>query len=73
MKGKLIISISFLSAVFLFAACKGRTMENMEPNGDTVEVNVTEVNDTVITPSGTTAPVEIPTADTISDTLVENQ
>mgnify|MGYP000017070781 CR=1 FL=1 len=39
-------------AVFCLCAagCKGRTMENMEPSGDTVEVSVDAPVDTVTDP-----------------------
>ena len=33
-------SISIVAALLLFSACKGRTMENMEPTGDTIEVTI---------------------------------
>lgn len=40
---KLIKSIPILAAVAILAltatACKGRTTENVEPNGETIEVN----------------------------------
>lgn len=37
------IAATFVAAIafsFGFASCQGRTMNNMEPSGDTVEVNV---------------------------------
>ncbi|MCM1377961.1 MAG: hypothetical protein NC097_08200 [Clostridium sp.] len=32
-----------LAAFSLFTACKGRTLKNIEPNGETVEVNIPEM------------------------------
>lgn len=37
-----ISSLAFL--LFLLGACKGRTMENMEPTGDTVEVVIMQAD-----------------------------
>ena len=37
----------FVAAILLLASCKGRTAENMEPTGDTVEVVIIQPSDTV--------------------------
>lgn len=37
---KLSISGAIAVALLLLTGCKGRTMENMEPTGDTVEVHI---------------------------------
>ena len=42
MKKKIILSGCFATVLFFMFSCKGRTMENMEPTGDTVEVNITK-------------------------------
>lgn len=49
--------VAFMAAaamMLLFASCKGRTVENMEPTGETVEVVISEpttadsaINDTI--------------------------
>lgn len=39
--GSLLVAALFL---LIFSSCKGRTMENMEPAGDTVEVNIDTVH-----------------------------
>jgi len=39
--GSLLAAVLFL---LIFSSCKGRTMENMEPAGDTVEVNIDTVH-----------------------------
>ncbi|MDE6071603.1 MAG: hypothetical protein K2G53_03510 [Muribaculaceae bacterium] len=36
-----------LFAVCMLASCKGRTMSNMEPTGDTVEVEIPVEPDTI--------------------------
>lgn len=55
-----LLQIILPCSILLLAGCKGRTMENVEPDGDTVEVTVNEVQDTVIIPSGTEAPANPP-------------
>lgn len=35
-----------IAILALLPACKGRTMENMEPTGDTVEVNIDRPEET---------------------------
>lgn len=46
------VMIVGIALSILVSSCKGRTRENMEPNGETVEVNIgsgdTAVSDTVI-------------------------
>ncbi len=37
-----------LLAVSVLSGCKGRTMENMTPDGDTVEVTPDTITDTII-------------------------
>jgi len=37
---RIALAISVSAAVVCLIACKGRTMENMEPSGDTVELTV---------------------------------
>lgn len=32
--------VATVAVSLLFGACKGRTMQNMEPTGDTVEVEI---------------------------------
>ena len=44
------IILSAATLVLIFSACKGRTMENMEPAGETVEVNIDTVADVSDTP-----------------------
>lgn len=34
-------SVAAIAFSFILASCQGRTMNNMEPTGDTVEVNIT--------------------------------
>lgn len=34
--------MSVVAALLLFVACKGRTVDNMEPSGDTIEVVITQ-------------------------------
>lgn len=42
---KTIAASALVITMLSMASCKGRTMENMEPNGDTVEVEVTTIVD----------------------------
>ncbi|MBD5211497.1 MAG: hypothetical protein HDS70_02465 [Bacteroidales bacterium] len=42
---KTIAATALVITMLSMASCKGRTMENMEPNGDTVEVEVTTIVD----------------------------
>ncbi|MBD5201659.1 MAG: hypothetical protein HDS73_00915 [Bacteroidales bacterium] len=42
---KTIAATALVITMLSMASCKGRTMENMEPNGDTVEVDVTTIVD----------------------------
>ena len=42
---KTIAATTLVITMLSMASCKGRTMENMEPNGDTVEVEVTTIVD----------------------------
>ncbi len=42
-KTTFVAASALLVGVALFSSCKGRTMENMEPTGDTVEVAVEEI------------------------------
>ncbi len=37
-KLKVLLTLSTLAIVLTFTSCKGRTMDNVEPTGDTVEV-----------------------------------
>lgn len=46
------IILSAATLVLILSACKGRTMENMEPSGETVEVNIDTVADVADTPLG---------------------
>lgn len=41
---KLSASAALLFAVLLCGGCKGRTMENMEPTGDTVTVSLQRID-----------------------------
>lgn len=44
------ILVATAAVLLLFGACKGRTMQNMEPTGDTVEVEIVPAaTDTVTT------------------------
>ncbi len=36
--GKILFSAILVLSIYLFSSCKGRTTENVEPDGDTVEV-----------------------------------
>lgn len=51
-KSKRKIAAAFVATIFaslLLSSCEGRKMSNMTPTGDTVEVAVTEVTDTLTT------------------------
>ena len=37
-------AIAFVAALLLLSACKGRTVENMVPDGDTIEVVINRAN-----------------------------
>lgn len=41
--------ILLVAAMLLIVSCKGRTTENMVPDGDTIEVIITTTTDTVQT------------------------
>lgn len=43
------IAVAIILLAFTLQGCKGRTAENMEPTGDTVEVNVANHDDIVTT------------------------
>lgn len=45
----LICAALALGGTMLLSSCQGRKMSNMTPTGDTVEVNVTPVQDTTDT------------------------
>lgn len=53
-----------IAILALLPACKGRTMENMEPTGDTVEVNIDRPEETA--PATTVAAPEATVAESDS-------
>lgn len=61
LKATLTAASALLAGVALFTSCKGRTMDNMEPTGDTVEVVVEEPD--------APAPVRVMPADSAAASL----
>lgn len=49
---KLLIFIPVMIAVCIFTGCEGRTMSNMTPTGDTVEVEIEARADSMATGMG---------------------
>lgn len=61
---KTVVTASVVATVVcILASCKGRTMDNMEPTGETVDVVIETPADTVVSEVETIA---VPAADSIS-------